>query len=148
MSARPSLHAVHATVERIAPVVDALAVLAGVAGSLVLLGDRGPLPTAVEPLRTLAVVGAPTLSPLDPLGRPLHWAALLTLLSLTAGYALWARRRPLVWALAGTAGVLALLTITDGGLSYLPFAALLSAAAGLRSRRASREPSEQPDVTL
>ncbi|GAB6861546.1 hypothetical protein ACFR97_04780 [Haloplanus litoreus] len=149
MSARSSLpSATPSTVERLVPLVDALAVLAGVAGALTLLGDRGPLPVAFERLRSLAAVSGPSLSSLAPLARPLVWAALLFALSALAAYALWSRRRPLVWALAGTAGVLAILTATAGGLAFAPLAGLLSIAAGLRSFRAGREATEQPDVTL
>jgi hypothetical protein len=129
-------------------VVDALAVLAGLAGSLVLLGDRGPLPAALDRLRELAVLGGPSLSPFDPLARPTAWATLLFGCSVLAAYALWTRRRPLVWTLAGTNGVIAVLTATAGGLSFVPLAVLLSVAAGLRGFRANRGTAEQPDVTL
>jgi hypothetical protein len=149
MSARSSLpSATPSTVERLVSLVDALAVLGGVAGAVILLGDRGPLPAAVERLHSLAAVAGPSLSPLDPLARPVAWAVLLVALSALAAYALWSRRRPLVWALAGTVGVLALLTATAGGLAFVPLAIFLSTAAGLRSFRADREVTEQPDVTL
>ncbi|WP_251344090.1 hypothetical protein [Haloplanus halophilus] len=149
MSARSSLpSAAPSTVDRIGPLVDALAVLAGGVGALLLLGDRGPLPAAVERLRSLtAVAGAPT-SPVAPLAQPVAWATLLLCLSAVAAYALWTRRRWLVWTLAGVAGVVAILGVTAGGLSFAPLAALLSLAAGLRSFRAGRATVEQQDVTL
>ncbi|GAB3319244.1 hypothetical protein EI982_07655 [Haloplanus rallus] len=148
MSARSPLPStVPATVRRIAPLVDALAVLAGVVGSLTLLGDRGALPAAVDRLHAVVAVGR-AVPPYAPLARPLAWAVLVLGCSLLAGYALWSRRRWLVWSLAGTAAVVAVLTPTAGGVAVAPFALLLSVAAGLRSFRAGRTTAEQPDVTL
>ena len=134
--------------DRIAPLVDWLAVVAGPVGSAVLVGGRGPFPDHLVRLRSLATLGSgsglPAGLPLDPYG----WAALPCLLSLLAAYALWTRRRWLVWTLAGVAAVAAFLGAAAGGLAFVPLAGLLTVAAGLRARRASRATTDQPDVTL
>jgi len=147
MSARSSPPSTDPTVARIASIVDVLAVLAGVIGALALLGDRGALPAALDSLHALVAVGSGG-PPYAPLAFPVAAAALLLCGSLLAAYALWTRRRWLVWSLAGTATVVAVLTPTAGGVAVAPFALLLSVAAGLRGLRAGRTNAEQPDVTL
>ncbi|MFB6101594.1 MAG: hypothetical protein ABEJ73_03420 [Haloplanus sp.] len=142
MPAQAPLHSLPSPTERVASVVDWLAVLAGPLGSVALLGGRGPLPEVLGRARSLVTLGRVVLV------QPVALATLLLALSALAAYALWTHRRWLVWTLAGIAGVVTLVGAPAGGVAFAPLAGLLTVAAGLRSRRANRTSSDQPDVTL
>jgi len=130
------------SLSRIASIVDWLAVLVGPLGAAALLGDRGALPAAFDRVRALVLLGGSHATSAD----LLPWAAALVALSAGAAYALWTRRRWLVWTLAGVAGVAVPLGATGGGLAFAPVACLLTLAAGLRSSLAKRRETEQSDV--
>lgn len=132
------------SLSRIASIVDWLAVLVGLFSAAALLGDRGPLPGAFAHVRSVALFAGSPAAPAD----SLPWAAALVALSVGAAYALWTRRRWLVWTLAGVAGVTVPIGATGGGLAFAPVACLLTVAAGLRSSLAKRRQREQSDVSF
>jgi hypothetical protein len=135
MPPRPSLPSTVPSV--VASLVDTLAVAAGPLGAALILGD-GALPMPLRPAVSLADT-FPFAT-----GVPAAWAASLVALSLLSAYALWTRRRWLVWTLAGVATVVAL----GGAVVFAPVAALLVVAAARRSHRASDRTADYPDVTL